>query len=57
MLSRNKIYSLAVFWYNEAKFQLRKQIFLPKQLKIPKPQTQQIMLLSVRKSCLWHIFD
>lgn len=44
MLSRNKIYSLAGIQYNEAKFQLEKQIFVPKQLNTPK--THQMMLLS-----------
>lgn len=33
MLSRNKTYSLAENLYHEAKLQLEKQIFVPKQLK------------------------
>lgn len=35
MLSRNKTYSLAENLYHEAKLQLEKQIFVPKQLKSP----------------------
>lgn len=61
MLSRKEIYSLAGIQYNEAKFQLEKQIFVPKQLNTPKnPSNDAALRLQKWKfrenHVWWHVF-